>query len=135
MSSENYGDVPLEELQSKAISGRSWTDIDDLDEAAAGRSVLIRGFAQAIRQVGKKRAFVVLRDSISTVQCVLSASDDTGVSTQMIKFAASISKESVVDIEGVVSLPEKPIEATTQKVCPRQVFVSFVISRSLRRCC
>ncbi|XP_047058154.1 aspartate--tRNA ligase 2, cytoplasmic-like [Lolium rigidum] len=116
MSSENYGDIPLEELQSKAISGRSWTDIDDLDEAAAGRSVLIRGFAQAIRQVGKKRAFVVLRDGISTVQCVLSASDDTGVSTQMIKFAASINKESVVDIEGVVSLPEKPIEATTQKV-------------------
>jgi aspartyl-tRNA synthetase len=52
----------------------------------------------------------------------------------MIKFAASISKESVVDIEGVVSLPEKPIEATTQKVCLRQVFVSFVISSSLRRC-
>ncbi|KAM0887853.1 hypothetical protein ACQ4PT_028731 [Festuca glaucescens] len=116
MSSENYGDIPFEELQSKTISGRSWTDIDDLDEAAAGRSVLICGFAQAIRQVGKKRAFVVLRDRISTVQCVLSASDDTGVSMQIIKFAASISKESVVDIEGVVSLPEKPIEATTQKV-------------------
>ncbi|KAM0869565.1 hypothetical protein ACQ4PT_040593 [Festuca glaucescens] len=126
----NYGDLPFEELQSKAISGRSWTDIGDLDEAAAGRSVLIRGFAQVVRNVGKKMTFVVLRDCMSNVQCVLNASADTGVSTQMVRFAASISKESVVDIEGVVSLPRKPLKATTQQV-EIQVRKVYCISRAI----
>ena len=102
----NYGDVPVEEIQSKAISGRSWSQIGDLDDSAAGRSVLIRGAAQAIRPVSKKMAFVVLRQSMSTVQCVLVASADAGTSTQMVRFTASLSVESIVEVEGVVSLPE-----------------------------
>ena len=112
----NYGDVPVEEIQSKAISGRSWTKIGDLDADAAGRSVLIRGATQAIRPVSKKMAFVVLRQSMSTVQCVLVASADAGVSTQMVRFATALSKESIVDVEGVVSLPKEPLKATTQQV-------------------
>jgi len=112
----NYGDVPVEEIQSKAISGRSWSQIGDLDDSAAGRSVLIRGAAQAIRPVSKKMAFVVLRQSMSTVQCVLVASADAGVSTQMVRFATAFSKESIVDVEGVVSLPKEPLKATTQQV-------------------
>ena len=118
----NYGDVPVEEIQSKAISGRLWTKIGDLDADAAGRSVLIRGATQAIRPVSKKMAFVVLRQSMSTVQCVLVASGvlvasaDAGVSTQMVRFATALSKESIVDVEGVVSLPKEPLKATTQQV-------------------
>ncbi|KAF0935576.1 hypothetical protein E2562_034759 [Oryza meyeriana var. granulata] len=112
----NYGDVPVEEIQSKAISGRTWTDVGDLGEASAGRRVLVRGAAQAIRPVSKKMAFVVLRQSMSTVQCVLVASADAGVSMQMVRFATSLSKESIVDVEGVVSLPKEPLKATTQQV-------------------
>jgi aspartyl-tRNA synthetase len=116
----NYGDVPVEEIQSKAVSGRSWAKIGDLDGSAAGRSVLIRGATQAIRPVSKKMAFVVLRQSMSTVQCVLVASADAGVSTQMVRFATALSKESIVDVEGVVSLPKEPLKATTQQVrCTR----------------
>jgi aspartyl-tRNA synthetase len=112
----NYGDVPVEEIQSKAISGRLWSQIGDLDDSSAGRSVLIRGALQAIRPVSKKMAFVVLRQSMSTVQCVLVASADAGVSTQMVRFATALSKESIVDVEGVVSLPKEPLKATTQQV-------------------
>jgi aspartyl-tRNA synthetase len=112
----NYGDVPVEDVQSKAVSGRSWTKVGDLDEGAAGRAVLVRGAAQAIRPVSKKMAFVVLRQSMSTLQCVLVASADACVSTQMVKFATALSKESIVDIEGVVSLPKEPLKATTQQV-------------------
>ena len=112
----NYGDVPVEEIQSKAISGRLWTKIGDLDADAAGCSVLIRGATQAIRPVSKKMAFVVLRQSMSTVQCVLVASADAGVSTQMVRFATALSKESIVDVEGIVSLPKEPLKATTQQV-------------------
>uniref|UniRef100_A0A453KGD8 aspartate--tRNA ligase n=2 Tax=Aegilops tauschii subsp. strangulata TaxID=200361 RepID=A0A453KGD8_AEGTS len=126
----NYGDVPVEEIQSKAISGRSWTDIGDLDEAAAGRSVLIRGSAQTLRPVSKKMAFVVLRQSMSTVQCVLVASADAGVSTQMVRFATSLSKESIVDVEGVVTLPKEPLKATTQQV-EIQVRKVYCINRAI----
>ncbi|KAL6643668.1 hypothetical protein ACP70R_018434 [Stipagrostis hirtigluma subsp. patula] len=112
----NYGDVPLEELQSKAVTGRSWTSVGDLDGAAAGRAVLVRVAAQAIRAVGKKMAFVVLRQGMSSVQCVLVAADDAGVSARMVGFAAALSRESIVDVEGVVSLPKEPLKATTQQV-------------------
>lgn len=122
----NYGDVPVEEIQSKTISGRVWTEVGGLDEAAAGRSVLIRGAAQAIRPVSKKMAFVVLRESMSTVQCVLVASADAGVSTQMVRFATSLSKESIVDVEGVVSLPKEPLKATTQQVCSLHHYVGSI---------
>uniref|UniRef100_A0A0D9WXV5 aspartate--tRNA ligase n=1 Tax=Leersia perrieri TaxID=77586 RepID=A0A0D9WXV5_9ORYZ len=126
----NYGDVPVEETQSKAISGRSWTTVGDLGEDAAGRPVLVRGAAQAIRPVSKRMAFVVLRQGMSTVQCVLVASADAGVSTQMVRFATSLSKESIVDVEGVVSLPKEPLKATTQQV-EIQVRKLYCINRAI----
>jgi aspartyl-tRNA synthetase len=109
----NYG---YHEIQSKGISGRSWTDIGDLDEAAAGRSVLVRGFAERFRPVSNKMTFIVLRKKMSTVQCVLVANADAGVSTQMVRFATSLSRESVIDVEGVVSVPKEPLKSTTQQV-------------------
>ncbi|KAL6639782.1 hypothetical protein ACP70R_022604 [Stipagrostis hirtigluma subsp. patula] len=126
----HYGDVPVEEIQSKAVSGRSWTDVGGLDAAAAGRPVLVRGAAHAIRPVSKKMAFVVLRQSMSTVQCVLVASADAGVSTQMVRFATALSKESIVDVEGVVSLPKEPLKATTQQV-EIQVRKIYCINRAI----
>jgi aspartyl/asparaginyl-tRNA synthetase len=126
----NYGDVPVEEIQSKVISGRSWIGIGDLDEAAEGSSVLIRGSAQAFRPVSKKMAFVVLRQSMSTVQCVLVASADHGVSTQMVRFATSLSKESILDVEGIVSIPKEPLKATTQQV-EIQVRKVYCINRAV----
>ncbi|GJM95516.1 hypothetical protein PR202_ga12260 [Eleusine coracana subsp. coracana] len=111
----NYGEI---EVQSNSISGRSWTDVGKLgegDDATLGCTVLVRGFLEAIRPVGKNMVFFVLRQSMSSVQCVLVANSDAGVSRQMVRFAAAISKESVVDVEGVVSLPKEPLKATTQQ--------------------
>jgi hypothetical protein len=34
----------------------------------------------------------------------------------MVKNANKISKEFIVDVEGIVSVPEKPIESTSHKV-------------------
>jgi hypothetical protein len=99
----NYGDAPVEETQSKAVTGRSWTEVRDLG-AAAGHSVLVRGFAQQeIRSLGRM-AFAVLREGRSSVQCVLAA----GVCAQMVAFAKSLTRESVVDVEGVVCFPKEP---------------------------
>lgn len=87
------------------------------------KSVLIRGAAQVIRPVSKKMAFLVIRQSMSTVQCVLVVSKDL-VSPQMVRFATSLSKESIVDVEGVISVPNEPIKGTTQQVL--SLFLLFV---------
>ncbi|KQJ86708.1 aspartate--tRNA ligase 2, cytoplasmic [Brachypodium distachyon] len=113
---ENYGDVLPGEILPKAISGEPWTKVGHLDEAAVGRSVLIRARAHTIRPVGRKMAFVVLRQGMSTVQCVLVVSADAGISAQMVRFAASLPKESVVAVEGVVSLPKEDLKSATQEV-------------------
>jgi hypothetical protein len=41
--------------------------------------------------------------------------DDTTVSKTMVKYACGITKESIVDVEGVVAVPAQPIESATQK--------------------
>lgn len=111
----NYGDVPILELQSKTVTGRKWTVVESMDAEMKDHSVLVRGRAQTIRAVGKNIAFVVLRERGFTIQCILTAKPDF-VSKQMVKFAAGISRESIVDIEGVVSVPEKPITGASQQV-------------------
>ncbi|EYU29160.1 hypothetical protein ABFS82_05G121800 [Erythranthe guttata] len=111
----NYGEIPLNDLQSKEISGKKWTDVKDLNDGLKDQAVLVRGRAQAIRAVGKKMAFVVVRKRGFTVQCVLTVAQDV-VSSQMVKFATSLSRESIVDIEGIVSVPAQPITGASQQV-------------------
>lgn len=112
----NYGDVPLIELQSKTpVDVNDWTKVEALDDSLANRPVQIRGRAQTIRPVGKKMAFLVVRENGFTVQCLVQAQPDS-VSSQMVKFAAALSRESVVDVEGIVSIPAAPIKGATQQV-------------------
>lgn len=117
----NYGDVPLEELQSKSVTGRRWTEIGLLTAELKGECVLIRGRAQAIRAVGKNIAFIVVREKGCTVQCVLTVAPDL-VSRQMVRYATGLSRESHVDIEGVVSDPGVPIKGASQQVISNSNF-------------
>lgn len=70
--------------------------------------------------MSKKLAFLVLRENVETVQCLVQTQPDS-VSEQMVKFTKALSRESVVDVHGVVSIPAAPIKGTTQ-----QVFISFL---------
>ncbi|EYU28247.1 hypothetical protein ABFS82_05G075700 [Erythranthe guttata] len=113
----NYGDITLKELaSSKPISGKKKrTLVQDLNDGLKGNMVVVRGRAQAIRAVGKKMAFLVVRRRGCTVQCILTVSQDL-VSSQMVKFATSLTRESIIEIEGLVSLPAQPITGATQQV-------------------
>jgi len=112
----NYGIVPLIELQSKTpVNVNDWTRVEALNNSLENKPVLIRGRAQAIRPVGKKMAFLVIRENGFTVQCLVQAQPDL-VSPQMVKFAAALSRESIIDVEGVVSIPAAPIKGATQQV-------------------
>ncbi|XP_076930742.1 aspartate--tRNA ligase 2, cytoplasmic-like [Bidens hawaiensis] len=111
----NYGDVPIADLQSKEVSGRVWTPVSALTDELKDRTVLIRGRVQAIRAVGNKMAFLMVRERGYTVQCVLTVVPDV-VSARMVKFAAAISKESFVDIEGAVTVPPEELKGASQQV-------------------
>ena len=114
--SANYGDVPLPELQSKTPGEiRSWTVVGALNEGLKDQYVLVRGRAQTIRSVSKNMAFIVVREKGFTVQCVVTAIPDV-VSRQMVKFVSGLSRESIVDVEGIVSVPKDPIKGATQQV-------------------
>ena len=41
--------------------------------------------------------------------------NDTTVSKSMVKYAQQLTRESIVDISGPISVPEKPVEKCTQK--------------------
>ncbi|KAI7983792.1 Aspartate--tRNA ligase 2, cytoplasmic [Camellia lanceoleosa] len=126
----NYGDVPLEDLQSKAVSGRKWIEIANLNEELKDQNVLIRGRAHAIRSVSKKMAFLVVRERGFTVQCVLSVAPDV-VSLQMVKFATGLSKESYVDVEGTISVPKDPIIGASQQQVEIQVKKLYCITKAV----
>ncbi|XP_060212392.1 aspartate--tRNA ligase 2, cytoplasmic-like [Lycium barbarum] len=128
--STNYGDVALVDLQSKSISGRKWTEVGSINPELKDQVILIRGRVQTIRPVGKKIAFVVVRERGFTVQCVLTVKVDL-VSSQMVKYATSLSKESIVDIEGVVSIPEKPITGATQQQVEVQISKLYCVNRAV----
>lgn len=128
--SGNYGDVELNDLQSKAVTGRKWTEVGSISPEMKDQVVLIRGRVQTIRPVGKKIAFVVVRERGFTVQCVLTVKPEL-VSPQMVKYATSLSKESIVDVEGVVTIPEKPITGSTQQQVEVQISKLHCVNRAV----
>ena len=109
------------ELQS-AVEGKELTDVSNLVEEIVGSEVSIRGRLHKNRLVGAK-LFVILRESGFTVQCVV---EETRVGANMIKFVKQLSRESVVELIGVVSHPKKPLTGTTQQVS----FFSLIDSNS-----
>uniref|UniRef100_A0A1D1Y570 aspartate--tRNA ligase n=2 Tax=Anthurium amnicola TaxID=1678845 RepID=A0A1D1Y570_9ARAE len=74
-------------------------------------------------------AFLVLRERGFTVQCVMTVSQEL-VSKQMVRFASGLSRESVVDVEGVVTVPSTSIKGATQQV-EMQVRKIYCISRAV----
>jgi len=83
--------------------------LTDLAPSQAGQTVLVRGRVHGVRETSKV-LFLTLRQSIATVQCVVLKA----ANADMFKWVGSLPKETVVDITGVLSAPEKPIVSVTQ---------------------
>jgi len=101
----NYGDTAL--VQSAEVTGRVWTRLAALGPQLSGQRVLVRGRVHAVRGKGKS-AFLILRQQTSTLQVVFFV-DDAQVSKGMVKYVCALTKESVLDLEGVVTVPESAI--------------------------
>merc|ERR1712168_705700 len=102
--------------------------LENLGKDLANQTVLIRARLHTSRGKGKQ-AFFVLRNRDESVQCVLSVGEK--VSKQMVKFACSISKESIVDVEGKVSAAE--VESCSVKDVELHVTQVFVVSQAVPR--
>ena len=59
-------------------------------------------------------AFVVGRQGIATVQCVLFAGET--ISKGMVTYASKIPKESIIEIVATVTVPDQPIAGCSQQV-------------------
>jgi aspartyl/asparaginyl-tRNA synthetase len=113
---DNFGDAPL--IQSQLVTDKKWTAIDHLKPALAGQKILVRGFLQASRSVGKG-VFVLIRSTLYTVQGVAFQGGD--ISQAMVQYIAGLPLESVVDMEGMVTVPNEPIDSATQKMVEIQI--------------
>uniref|UniRef100_T1JFZ4 Aspartate--tRNA ligase, cytoplasmic n=1 Tax=Strigamia maritima TaxID=126957 RepID=T1JFZ4_STRMM len=122
VSKGRYGAVEM--MQSKEKIDRYLSKVKDLTPATVDK-IWVRGRLHTSRAKGKQ-CFFVLRQQHYSVQCLIAVSET--ISKAMVKFAAAITKESIVDIEGVVRGVPQPIESCTQKDVEIHVEQLFVIS-------
>jgi aspartyl-tRNA synthetase len=119
-----FGDLAI--IQSRWKSDRQWTDIKALNASPGGSNVWIRGRIHRTRGKGKL-VFLVLRYGFSSVQCVVDAAIS---SIELVAYAATLSKESIVDVYGKVVAPEKPVDSTSQKDVELHVTRIYCVSLS-----
>lgn len=123
--SELYGDLPL--IMSSTLTEKAYRQISQLSAENCGQTVWIRGRVATSRAVGKG-CFVVLRQSFHTVQAVMFQGEK--VPKAMVKYAASIPLESVVDVLAEVTIPDVEIQGTTQKKLELNVLEIHVVSKA-----
>lgn len=125
VSEGRYGNLPM--LQSSERPDRNLIFVKDLSPTVAGQQIWCRGRLHTSRAKGKQ-CFFVLRQQHYTLQCLLTVSDS--VSKNLVKFAANISKESIIDVQGVVQISPIKIEACTQHDIELSVEQLFIVSSS-----
>jgi len=120
--------------QSAQREFRSWAKISELkaDSAAVsgGTPVWIRARVQTIRPQGNKLVFFALRQKVHTVQAVLTESEESKISRPMLKWAAKISDESIVNVKGSVVKSPVPITTCTQTDVEVQILEVWLESRA-----
>ena len=117
-------------IQSTEKPDRVLVAVRQLSQSMENKTVWIRGRLHTSRAKGKQ-CFFVLRQQHFSIQCLAAVSET--VSKSMIKFIASITKESLVDIEGVVRSVVNKIESCSQQDVEIHVQKAFVISQSEAR--
>ncbi|CAA7037068.1 unnamed protein product [Microthlaspi erraticum] len=136
--SRNYGDTTSQSSTGyreagkwrEAIEGKKLTSFSYLGEEMVGSEVLVRGRVETNRTKSSRLGFLVLRERGLTVQCVATQSEATKVSANMIKYIKQLTKESVVDLIGIVVKPKDEVKGTTQKKVEIQVRKLYCVVRA-----
>uniref|UniRef100_A0A672YWU1 Aspartate--tRNA ligase, cytoplasmic n=1 Tax=Sphaeramia orbicularis TaxID=375764 RepID=A0A672YWU1_9TELE len=101
--------------------------VQDLTPDKADQLIWLRARVHTSRAKGKQ-CFLVLRQQQFNVQALVAVGDRA--SKQMVKFAANINKESIVDVEAVVRKVEQKIESCSQQDVELHMERIFVISQA-----
>jgi aspartyl-tRNA synthetase len=110
---EFYGKLPLNQSQSRPRVLRH--QIASLSSELDGKTVVIRARVHTLRGQGNK-VFLKLRQRTDSVQALLSV-EEGKVSKLMVKWAAGLSSENIVLVEGIVQKsPEEVKDATIKDV-------------------
>ena len=122
---KRFGDLGT--IQSQMVEDLVYVDLKHITKEHENKTIWVRTRMQNSRITGKL-AFLVLRQRMSSMQAVASVSETTCV--DMIRFLKTISKESIVDIKGVVTAVEKPVEGCSISEYELQIVDVFCLSRS-----
>eukprot|EP00054_Salpingoeca_dolichothecata_P037805 m.11947 g.11947 ORF g.11947 m.11947 type:complete len:700 (+) comp7899_c0_seq1:31-2130(+) len=126
-ASNLYGNAPL--IQSHARSTKVYHDVGEINASLEGQTVMIRARAHTIRPQGAKMCFLRLRQRTASIQALLIVNNV--VTKQMVQFAAGLTRESVVDVEGIVKAAPEPVESCSQQDVELDVTSIFCISRAV----
>jgi aspartyl-tRNA synthetase len=119
-----FGTLPM--IQSTQYVDRSkYVTVKDLNASLVDKVVTLRARVSTTRAKGKL-AFLVLRHTIHTVQCVFSVGDV--VTKEFINFVGKLNIESVVEVSGKVI--KSKVESTTQSDVEIQAERLVVVSDS-----
>lgn len=123
--SSSFGDAPM--VNSSVMTDRVFKQITDLTAQHVGATFWLRARIGNSRAVGKG-CFLILRQSLSTIQAI--AWQREAVSKALVKYAASLSLETIVDIRAVVTVPATPVISTTVKDLELQIQEIHAVSRA-----
>jgi aspartyl-tRNA synthetase len=129
VGADNFGDLPL--VKSQTVTNKIWTPIENLTPKLQNKKVLIRGFLQVSRSVGKG-VFVKVRSTMFTVQGVCFQNENAGIGPAMVKYISGLPIESIVDVEGTVTVPNQPVDSCTQKMVELQISSFKCVTKSIR---
>lgn len=122
---DRYGVCPM--VQSQQKLDRALVRVQDLTPEKAEQQIWVRARIHTSRAKGKQ-CFLVLRHQQFTVQALIAVGERA--SKQMVKFAANLTKESIIDVEAVVKKVDQKIESCSQQDVELHVERIFVISQS-----
>ncbi|KAG0244433.1 aspartate--tRNA ligase dps1 [Actinomortierella wolfii] len=125
-----YGKKPMNQSQER--TGIKRERLTDINATRAGEKVWIRARVQTSRPTGSKMCFFQFRQHSSTIQGLVAANENT-VSKQMVKFAQGIPSESIVLVEGTISVPAEPIRSCTVQDVELSISQLWVLSESQGR--
>ncbi|OJD33933.1 aspartyl-trna synthetase [Diplodia corticola] len=126
VSKEDYGELPMIGSVPHTPSGQKrakFTELKEQDEPVVFRCTVINARSQSA-----KLAFLNLRQGDETIQAVVAASEK--LSRQMVKFAGSVSAQSIVLVHGLVRGVKEPIKSATLKNLEVHIQKLYIISKA-----
>ncbi|ORY81329.1 cytoplasmic aspartate-tRNA ligase Drs1 [Protomyces lactucae-debilis] len=113
--------------QSTEAQGAAYDQIKALSPARDGETVLLRARLHNSQAKGAKMSFLLLRQELDSVQAIVQANKES-VSTQMVKWCAGLSLESIVLVEAVVK--KSPVAIQSASVTDAELHVTKIYLES-----